>query len=98
MIVVIEARNTTEADRAVVKLLQAETKAVVALNKVDGLKVHDALVPQMATQDHERRAQQQRCERARSDDQRARRLRLVVGRQRLIGAATWLAVRAVSTG
>ena len=45
---VIEAGHTTDADRAVVRLLPAAAGVVVALNKVDRLKDRDALLPQMA--------------------------------------------------
>ena len=45
---VIEAGHTTDADRAVVRLLPAGAGVVAALNKVDRLKERDALLPQMA--------------------------------------------------
>jgi GTPase len=47
-VLVIEAGRTTEADRAVVRLLPVGASVVVGLNKVDRLKDRDALLPQMA--------------------------------------------------
>ena len=47
-LVVIEAGRTTDADRAVIRLLPKGAAALVALNKLDRLKDHDALLPQMA--------------------------------------------------
>jgi len=47
-LVVIEAGRTTDADRAVIRLLPKDAAALVALNKLDRLKDHDALLPQMA--------------------------------------------------
>ena len=47
-ILVIEAGRTTDADRAVSRLLPAGTRTVAALNKVDRLKDRNALLPQMA--------------------------------------------------
>ena len=47
-LVVIEAGRTTDADRAVIHLLPKGAAALVALNKLDRLKDHDALLPQMA--------------------------------------------------
>jgi GTP-binding protein Era len=47
-VLVIEAGHTTDADRAVVRLLPAGAGVVVALNKVDRLKDRNALLPQMA--------------------------------------------------
>ncbi len=47
-ILVIEAGCTTDADRAVSRLLPAGTRTVAALNKVDRLKDRNALLPQMA--------------------------------------------------
>jgi GTPase len=47
IIVVIEAARTTEADRAVIRLLPSGTPAVAALNKVDRVRDRDALLPQM---------------------------------------------------
>ena len=47
-IFVIEAGRTTDADRAVIRLLPAGTPTVAALNKVDRLKDRNALLPQMA--------------------------------------------------
>jgi len=47
-IVVVEAGRTTEADRAVIRLLPKRTPAIVAQNKVDRLKDRDLLLPQMA--------------------------------------------------
>jgi GTP-binding protein Era len=47
-LVVIEAGRTTDADRAVIHLLPKGATALVALNKLDRLKDHDALLPQMA--------------------------------------------------
>jgi GTP-binding protein Era len=47
-VVVIEAGRTVEADRAVVRLVPARTRAVVALNKVDALADKNAVLPQIA--------------------------------------------------
>jgi GTP-binding protein Era len=47
-LVVIEAGRTTDADRAVIRLLPKGGAALAALNKLDRLKDHDALLPQMA--------------------------------------------------
>jgi GTP-binding protein Era len=47
-IVVVEAGRTTDADRAVIRLLPTSTPALAAQNKVDRLKERDALLPQMA--------------------------------------------------
>jgi GTPase len=46
-IVVVEAGRTTDADRAVVRLLPSGTPALAAQNKLDRLKDRDALLPQM---------------------------------------------------
>ena len=47
-LVVIEAGRTTDADRAVIRLLPNGSAALVALNKIDRLAEQDALLPQMA--------------------------------------------------
>ena len=47
-VVVVEAGRTTDADRAVVRLLPRGSPALVALNKIDQLDDRDALLPQMA--------------------------------------------------
>ena len=47
-LVVIEAGRTTEADRAVIRLLPKGSAALVALNKIDRLADQNALLPQMA--------------------------------------------------
>jgi GTP-binding protein Era len=47
-ILVVEAGRTTEADRAVIRLLPTGRGIVVALNKIDRLKDRDRLLPQMA--------------------------------------------------
>jgi GTP-binding protein Era len=47
-LVVIEAGRTTDADRAVIRLLPRGSAALVALNKIDRLQDQDALLPQMA--------------------------------------------------
>jgi GTP-binding protein Era len=47
-VLVIEAGRTVEADRAVIRLLPAGAKVVVALNKVDELSDKNLLLPQMA--------------------------------------------------
>jgi GTPase len=47
-ILVVEAGRTTEADRAVIRLLPAGAGVVAAQNKVDRQKDRDALLPQMA--------------------------------------------------
>ncbi len=47
VLLVIEAGRTVEADRAVIRLLPADAKAVVALNKVDRLDDKNALLPQI---------------------------------------------------
>jgi GTP-binding protein Era len=46
--VVLEAGRTTEADRAVIRLLPKGARAVAALNKIDRMKGRDPLLPQMA--------------------------------------------------
>src|SRR5213595_2536393 len=48
IVVVIEAGRTTDADRAVVRLLPQGSPSLVALNKIDQLDDRDALLPQMA--------------------------------------------------
>ena len=48
VVVVLEAGRTTEADRAVIRLLPTGASAVAALNKIDQLKDRNALLPQMA--------------------------------------------------
>ena len=45
---VLEAGRITDADRAVIRLLPAGARVVVALNKIDRQKDRDALLPQMA--------------------------------------------------
>ena len=47
-VVVVEAGRTTDADRAVIRLLPERTPALAAQNKIDRLKDRDALLPQMA--------------------------------------------------
>jgi GTP-binding protein Era len=47
-VLVIEAGRTTDADRAVIRLLPQGSPALVALNKIDQLDDRDALLPQMA--------------------------------------------------
>ena len=47
-LLVLEAGRTTDADRAVIRLLPTGARAVVALNKIDRQKDKDALLPQMA--------------------------------------------------
>ena len=47
-VLVIEAGRTTDADRAVIRLLPAGARVIVALNKIDRQKDRDALLPQMA--------------------------------------------------
>ncbi|HVN36522.1 MAG TPA: GTPase Era [Casimicrobiaceae bacterium] len=47
-LLVVEAGRTTDADRAVIRLLPPHTPALAALNKLDRLKDRDALLPQMA--------------------------------------------------
>ncbi len=47
-VLVVEAGPTTDADRAVVRLLPAGAGVIVALSKVDRMKDRDALLPQMA--------------------------------------------------
>ena len=47
-LVIIEAGRTTDADRAVIRLLPNGSAALVALNKIDRLAEQDALLPQMA--------------------------------------------------
>jgi len=47
-VIVIEAGRTTDADRAVIHLLPANARAIVALNKIDRCKARDAMLPQMA--------------------------------------------------
>jgi GTP-binding protein Era len=48
VVVVVEAGRTTEADRAVIRLLPERCAALVALNKVDALADKRALLPQIA--------------------------------------------------
>jgi GTP-binding protein Era len=48
IVVVIEAGRTTDADRAVVRLLPPGARVVAALNKIDRLAERDAMLPQMA--------------------------------------------------
>ncbi len=48
VIAVLEGGRTTAADRTVIALIPQGASAVVALNKIDGLKDRDALLPQMA--------------------------------------------------
>jgi GTP-binding protein Era len=45
---VVEAGRTTDADRAVIRLLASGTPALAAQNKLDRLQDRDALLPQMA--------------------------------------------------
>ncbi|MEO8302486.1 MAG: GTPase Era [Betaproteobacteria bacterium] len=47
-ILVIEAGRTTDADRAVIRLLPKGASVVIALNKIDRQKDRDLLLPQMA--------------------------------------------------
>jgi GTP-binding protein Era len=47
-VLVLEAGRTTDADRAVIRLLPEGARVVVALNKIDRQKDRDALLPQMA--------------------------------------------------
>jgi GTP-binding protein Era len=47
-ILVVEAGRTTEADRAVIRLLPTGIGVVAALNKIDRLEDRDQLLPQMA--------------------------------------------------
>jgi GTP-binding protein Era len=47
-ILIVEAGRTTDADRAVIRLLPRGIPAIVAQNKLDRLKDRDALLPQMA--------------------------------------------------
>ena len=47
-LVVIEAARTTDADRAVIRLLPGNAAAVVALSKFDRVRDRDAILPQMA--------------------------------------------------
>jgi GTP-binding protein Era len=47
-VLVLEAGRTTDADRAVIRLLPEGATVVVALNKIDRQKDRDALLPQMA--------------------------------------------------
>ena len=47
-VLVLEAGRTTDADRAVIRLLPEGANVVVALNKIDRQKDRDALLPQMA--------------------------------------------------
>jgi GTP-binding protein Era len=47
-VLVLEAGRITDADRAVIRLLPAGARVVVALNKIDRQKDRDALLPQMA--------------------------------------------------
>ncbi len=48
VVVVIEAGRTVPADRAVIALLPPHARAVVALNKIDGLADRNVMLPQMA--------------------------------------------------
>jgi GTP-binding protein Era len=48
IVVVVEAGRTTEADRAVIRLLPRGARAVAAQNKIDALADKNALLPQMA--------------------------------------------------
>src|SRR4029077_13234169 len=48
VVVVIEAGRTTEADRAVMRLVPRGAAAVAALNKLDRMKKRDLLLPQIA--------------------------------------------------
>jgi GTPase len=48
IVTVIEAGRTTEADRAVIRLLPANVAGIVALNKVDALADKRELLPQIA--------------------------------------------------
>ena len=48
VMLVVEAGRTTDADRAVIRLLPQDTPALAAQNKLDRLKDRDALLPQMA--------------------------------------------------
>jgi GTP-binding protein Era len=48
VVLVVEGGRTTDADRAVIRLLPAGSRAIVAQNKIDRLKDRDALLPQMA--------------------------------------------------
>jgi GTP-binding protein Era len=48
IVLVVEAGRTTEADRAVIRLLPRDARVVVAQNKIDMLADKDALLPQMA--------------------------------------------------
>jgi GTP-binding protein Era len=47
-VLVVEAGRTTDGDRAVIRLLPAGARVVVALSKVDRRMDRDALLPQMA--------------------------------------------------
>jgi GTP-binding protein Era len=47
-LLVVEAGRTTDADRAVIRLLPPGTPALAAQNKLDRLKDRNALLPQMA--------------------------------------------------
>jgi GTP-binding protein Era len=48
VVLVVEGGRTTDADRSVIRLLPARSRAIVAQNKIDRLKDRDALLPQMA--------------------------------------------------
>jgi GTP-binding protein Era len=48
VVVVVEAGRTTEADRAVIRLLPRDARAIAAQNKIDALADKNALLPQMA--------------------------------------------------
>lgn len=48
ILLVVEAGRTTEADRAVIRLLPKDAAAIVALNKLDRVKDRNVLLPQMA--------------------------------------------------
>jgi GTP-binding protein Era len=48
VVLVLESGNTTEGDRAVIRLLPDEAATVAALNKVDALADKDRLLPQIA--------------------------------------------------
>ncbi len=48
VVVVVEAGRTTEADRAVIRLLPRGARAIAAQNKIDALADKNALLPQMA--------------------------------------------------
>jgi GTP-binding protein Era len=48
VVLVVEAGRTTEADRAVIRLLPRDARVVAAQNKIDALVDKNALLPQMA--------------------------------------------------